>query len=65
MSIFDTEIFLQGNLNLFKKRTVRHDARIQLRGDNPGPTQRPNNSIPLSQWIQYQIDEGLITITIR
>jgi hypothetical protein len=64
MSIFDTEIFLQGNLNLFKKRTVRHDARIQLRGDNPGPTQRPNNSIPLSQWIQYQIDEGLIAITI-
>lgn len=52
MSIYPEEIWLQGNLRLTEKRTVRKDARLQLRGKNPGPTQRPNNSVPLSEWIR-------------
>ena len=61
---YPSNIYLQGNLRLTEKRTVRQDARINNRGNgqNPGPTQRPNNSIPLKEWIQEQIDNELLNI---
>lgn len=63
-NLYPDNIYLQGNLRLTEKRTVRDDARISTRGNsrNPGPTQRPNNSIPLKEWIQEQIDNNEIDI---
>ena len=57
---YPKNIYLQGNLRLTEKRTVRDDARINNRGDGrtPGPTQRPNNSIPLKEWFQEQLDNN-------
>lgn len=65
MSRYPKEIYLQGNLNLFKKRTVRQDTRLHLNwvdGEDPGPTQRPNNAIPLLAWLLERIDEGDLSI---
>lgn len=61
---YPDNIYLQGNLRLTEKRTVRDDARINSRGDsrNPGPTQRPNNSIPLKEWIQEQFDNDKLDV---
>jgi len=56
---FPKNIYLQGNLRLTEKRTVRQDARISGEA-SPGPTQRPNNSIPLLDWINEQFEQGTL-----
>ena len=63
-NLYPDNIYLQGNLRLTEKRTVRDDARISTRGNsrNPGPTQRPNNSIPLKEWIQEQMDNNALNV---
>lgn len=62
MSVYPEELWLSGNLGLENKRTVRYDARFISRGQQPGPTQRPNYNVPLSEWIQIRLDEGDIVI---
>lgn len=59
MAEFPKEIHLQGNLKLNESRTVR-DPRfhIHYKEEKPGPTQRPNNSIPLLAWFKERIEEG-------
>lgn len=63
-NLYPDNIYLQGNLRLTEKRTARDDARINSRGNsrNPGPTQRPNNSIPLKEWIQEQMDNNALNV---
>lgn len=64
MPEYPKEIYLQGNLRLSEKRTVRQDARINNHNDglNPGPTQRPNNAIPLKDWIQEQLTNNELDV---
>jgi len=61
--LFPKEIYLQGNLRLFETRTSK-DARFSnsVKQLDPGPTQRPNNSIPLLFWIQERIEQGDLEI---
>lgn len=60
---FPKEIYLQGNLRLDQETTKRKDARFHDKiYKDPGPTQRPNNSIPLTEFIQEKIDNEEIII---
>lgn len=64
MNTLPKEIYLQSNLKLTEDRTVR-DPRFHLnyKETYPGPTQRPNNSIPLLAWLKERIEEGDLPIS--
>lgn len=57
-SIYPKEIYLQNNLRLAEKRTVRNDARLIGLDRHAGPTAIPNYSIPLTAWLNERIIEG-------
>lgn len=59
---YPKELYLQNNLKLFEKRTVRNDARLVGLDRHSGPTAIPNYSIPLLDWIKERIDEGDLEI---
>ena len=65
MPNYPKHIYLQNNLRLTEKRTVRQfDARILGVDNSAGPTQRPNYAIPVLDWINERIIEGDIIFPI-
>lgn len=63
MPNYPKNIYLQNNLRLTEKRTVRQfDARLSGSDNLTSPTQRPNYAIPLLDWINERITEGDIII---
>lgn len=65
MPNYPKNIYLQNNLRLTEKRTVRQfDARILGVDNSTGPTQRPNYAIPVLDWINERIEEGDIILPI-
>jgi len=59
MPNYPKHIYLQNNLRLTEKRTVRQfDARILGTDNTTSPTQRPNYAIPVLDWINERIVEG-------
>lgn len=63
MPNYPRELYLQSNLRLTEKRTVRNDARLSGLDHHAGPTAIPNYSIPLLEWINERILAGDIPYT--
>jgi len=63
MPNYPRELYLQSNLRLTEKRTVRNDARLSGLDHHAGPTATPNYSIPLLEWINERILAGDISYT--